>query len=156
MITTDQRPSSDFEDFPAFLPHYAALLQPLETLLSSSKAATAPFDRAPDLQRAFIGVKEALAGVIILAHPALNAPLPLSCLIVDASDVAAGAVLRQLIEGVWTSIVVFFSKKFRVTEKRYSTLGRELPSAYLAIPNFQHFLHSKQRSWLPPHSKALS
>ncbi|XP_037557598.1 uncharacterized protein LOC119434526, partial [Dermacentor silvarum] len=48
---------------------------------------------------------------------------------VDASDIAIGAVLQQLNDGTWHP-TAFFSKKLTPTERRYSTFGRELLAVY--------------------------
>ncbi len=57
----------------------------------------------------------------------------------DASDIAVGAVLQQLIDDVWCPIS-YFSKKLKPSETRYSTFDRELLAMYLAIKHFRHFI----------------
>ena len=50
------------------------------------------------------GIKDALANVTLLFHPVLNAP---TSLMTDASDLAIGAVLQQLVDGHLATAIVF-------------------------------------------------
>ena len=67
-----------------------------------------------------------------MIHPRSNAPL---ALLVDASNVGVGAVLQQRVDGNW-HLLSFFSKRLQPAEVRYSTFGRELLAAYLAVKHF--------------------
>ncbi|KAL5502776.1 hypothetical protein EMCRGX_G009597 [Ephydatia muelleri] len=90
-----------------FLPHAATLMQPLHTLLSSTKEKVQTLTWTQDAQAAFQATKEALAKASLLSYPTADAP---TCLITDASDTAVGAVLQQRVNGVWRPIS-FFSRK---------------------------------------------
>ena len=79
--------------------------------------------------KAFTDIKHALAQAILLFHPKPDAP---TCIMTDASNVAIGAVLQQLIDGQWCP-VSFFSTKLRPAETRYSTFDHELLVIYLSI-----------------------
>ena len=79
--------------------------------------------------RAFEDAKSALAGATMLTHPQCTA---LTSLTVDASDLAVGAVLQQLVHGVWQPLA-FFSKQLRPPERKYSAFDRELLALYLGI-----------------------
>ena len=59
---------------------------------------------------AFNLAKEALASAAMLAHPRADAPVAIT---VDASGVAVGAALEQLINGSWQPLA-FFSRQLRV------------------------------------------
>ena len=61
----------------------------------------------------------------------------------DASVVAVGAVLQQLVNSVWVPLASF-SKKLRSPERRYSTFDRELLALYLGICHFRYFLEGRQ------------
>ncbi|BHF84693.1 hypothetical protein SprV_0902784400 [Sparganum proliferum] len=61
---------------------------------------------------------------------------------VDASTVAAGAVLQQHLAGSTRPIAVF-SKKLLPAETCYSTFGRELLAIYLTVKHFRHFLEGR-------------
>ena len=57
------------------------------------------------------------------------------CLSVDASDLAIGATLFQLVEGLEHPIC-FYSKKLDAHQKRYSTIEKEALSLVLAVRYF--------------------
>lgn len=87
-----------------FLPHCAKLLQPLETLLCTSKGEKSTLPWPPEASIAFESVKKELANAALLVHPSSDAP---TCLMVDASDVAVGGVLQQKIANIWSPISSF-------------------------------------------------
>lgn len=60
----------------------------------------------------------------------------------DARDVAVGAALQQCVDGSWQPLA-FFSRKLTSTESNYSTFGRELLAAYMAVRHFRHFLEAR-------------
>ncbi|BHF59685.1 hypothetical protein SprV_0100264600 [Sparganum proliferum] len=72
-----------------FLPNCADLMLSLTNIISGLKG---PLELAGDTLTAFEGIKAFLADATLLTHPALEAPLSL---MVGASTVAVGAVLRQ-------------------------------------------------------------
>ena len=71
-------------------------------------------------------------------------------LMVDASDVGVGAVLQQCVDGNWQPLS-FFSKRLQPAEARYSTFGRELLAAYLAVKHFKHLLEGRVFSLYTDH-----
>ena len=60
----------------------------------------------------------------------------------DASDIAVGAVLQQLIVDQWQPIA-YYSHKISPAECRYSTYDRELLAVYLAIKHFRHYVEGR-------------
>ncbi|XP_066964234.1 uncharacterized protein [Macrobrachium rosenbergii] len=80
------------------------------------------------MQQAFTLTKAALAEATALAHQDPKGSLQLTT---DASNVACGAVLEQVING-GPQPIAFFSKKFNPAETRYSTFDRELCVMYRA------------------------
>ena len=66
-----------------------------------------------DMLKAFREAKEALIKSTLLAHPRKKAPIALTT---DASGEVVGAVLQQLVHGVWQPLA-FFSKHLRLAEK---------------------------------------
>ena len=91
------------------------------------------------LDTAFKQSKEALANATMLVHPCHEAPTSLT---VDASDVAVGAVLEQLIDGVWKPLA-FFSRQLHPPERKYSAFDRELLALCLAVHHFRYFLEAR-------------
>ena len=65
---------------------------------------------------AFRNAKNALAQATLLFQPIPDAT---TSLMTDASDIAVGAVLQQLVDGHWQP--VSFSRSLSPTERRYST-----------------------------------
>ncbi|KFD63941.1 hypothetical protein M514_14152 [Trichuris suis] len=120
------------------LPNIAEIVIPLENIVSKqngngqlrlSKAAIQAFSLA----------KQQLLKTTMLSHVREDAQLSVA---VDASDKAIGAVLQQLIDRRWQPLV-FFSKKFTIAQRHYSTFGRELLAAYLAVRHFRHWLEGR-------------
>ena len=64
---------------------------------------------------------------------------------VDASNIAVGGVLQQLVSGTWRPIA-FFSRRLQPAETRYTTFGRELLAVYLAIKHFRHMVEGRMFS----------
>ena len=60
----------------------------------------------------------------------------------DASDIAVGAVLQQLIVDQWQPIA-YYSHKLSPAECQYSTYDRELLAVYLAIKHFRHYVEGR-------------
>lgn len=84
---------------------------------------------------AFEKCKLAVENAALLAHQSHDAPL---VLMVDASDIAMGGVLQQVIsEDIMLQPLSFFSQKFTETQKRYSTYDRELLAAYSAVRHYR-------------------
>ena len=75
-----------------FVPHGAAILAPLNGMLSSDQNGASSLDWSPTTEAAFRDTKEALANASLLTHPKPDAP---TSIVTDASEVAVGAVLQQ-------------------------------------------------------------
>ena len=119
-----------------FVPSAAALMQPLYKAIDMKHKLLV---WTSELDAAFRQSKEALAKATMLVHPGHEAPTSLT---VDASDVAVGAVLEQLIDGVWKPLA-FFSRQLRPPERKYSAFDRELLALYLAVRHFRYFLEAR-------------
>ncbi|BHF73996.1 hypothetical protein SprV_0401708000 [Sparganum proliferum] len=87
-----------------FLPHSADTILPLTSLLSGSKG---PYEMSAEALAAFDKVKAALADATLLTHFSPDTPISL---MVDASNVAVGAVLQQHLTG-HTQPLPFSSRK---------------------------------------------
>ena len=86
--------------------------------------------------QAFQKAKDALVAIAFLAFPSPGKPLLLTT---DASNIAIGAVLEQVIHGQPRPLG-FFSRKLDKAERGYSTFDRELLAVHQAIRHFRHFL----------------
>jgi hypothetical protein len=92
------------------------------------------------MEAAFEAAKAALCRVMSLAHQDPSAAISLAC---DALDSHVGAVLQQWSPKGWRPLF-FHSKKLNVTQKKYSTFGRELLAVYLAVRHFRFLLEGRQ------------
>lgn len=121
-----------------FIPNSASILCPLYELLKSLKPSQQIQWTDPLLQT-FNSSKTALENAVMLQHPRINVPVALTT---DASDVAVGAALEQLVDGEWQPLA-FFSKQLRPPERKYSAFDRELLALYLAIRHFRFMLEGR-------------
>ena len=130
-----------------FIPHCAAKLTPLNTLLTAANeghkrlSPKSNFDLKwnESAELSFIESKQILANGTLLVHPDHSAPLNITC---DASDFAVGGVLQQYIDNVCPPLS-FFSKKLTPAETRYSAFDRELLAAYATNRHFRHNLEGR-------------
>jgi len=81
-------------------------------------------------------LKSALLATETLAYPYPDLPCILDT---DALDVAVGAVLSQVVNGVEKPIV-FFSRVFNGSQKNYCPTRRELLAVVLSLQHFRHYL----------------
>ena len=119
-----------------FVPSAAALMQPLYKAIDMKHKLLV---WTSELDTEFRQYKEALTKATMLVHPGHEASLSLT---VDASDVAVGVVLEQLIDGVWNPLA-FFRRQIRPPECKYSSFDRELLALYLAVRHFRYFLEAR-------------
>lgn len=123
-----------------FLPNAVKSQTKLQQLIKGNKKKdTTTLEWTSDSIDAFEKCKLELANAVMLSHPAPNAPLVLQ---VDASDIAVGAALHQVIENQLQPLG-FYSKRLTDTQKRYSTYDRELLAAYQSIKHFRHMLEGR-------------
>lgn len=97
-----------------------------EYLHDSKKNDKTPIAWTLESDEAFYSCINDISNAALLAHPKENAALILTC---DASDLAIGSTLEQMIDGHQYPLG-FFSKKLSPTEKNYSTYDRELLAIY--------------------------
>ncbi|BHF72665.1 hypothetical protein SprV_0401573400 [Sparganum proliferum] len=131
-----------------FLPHCADTILPLTSLLPDPKRS---LELSADALAAFEKVKAALANATLVTHFPPDAPISL---MIDASNVAVGAVLQQHLAG-HTQPLAFFSRKLPPAETSYNTFGREILGVFLAVKHFRHFLEDRKFTVFTDH-KPLS
>ena len=119
-----------------FLPHLAERLFPLH---EATKGKGQSIEWTEQCQTAFDAAKTALAAATLLHHPH---PTAMTNITVDASEMAVGAQLEQLLHGEWCP-VAFFSRKLSQAEKKYSAFDRELLAIYLTVKQFRHYLEGR-------------
>ena len=104
-----------------------------------------------EAEKAFNKIKQDLANVTLLSHPAPNAG---TRLVTDASDSGMGTSLKQKLCEVWKPLA-FFSKKFSPTQRVYSTYDRELTAVFEAIRYFRHFLEGQNFKVVTDHKPLI-
>ncbi len=119
-----------------FIPAATSIMQPLYSALVG-KPKELLWDAT--MISAFNRTKEALSNATMLAHPHADAPIAVTA---DASGVAVGAVLEQLVRGSWQPLA-FFSRQLRPAEKKYSAFDRELLALHLAVRHFRYFVEGR-------------
>lgn len=124
-----------------FLPNAAKVQAPLNALTTTNKKNDkTPIVWTDDSRQAFEACKTLVSNATMLAFPKPNCEISV---MVDASDVAIGAVVQQLVQQSWQPLS-FFSRKLTSAETKYSVYDRELLAAYAAIKHFKHLVEGRQ------------
>lgn len=131
-----------------FLHQAATTMAPLNDLLKGTKkTSNKPLQWSDKHDKAFNSIKQQMATLTLLTHPAPNAPTTLTT---DASSEAVGAVLQQEVDGKLVP-VAFFSRSLTPSQRNYSAFDRELLAIYEAVKHFRHFLEARQFHILTDH-----
>ena len=118
-----------------FCRNFSIVTAPLTNLLKKQ----VPFLWSIECQQAFDRVKAVLQSFPVLQAPDFEKQFKL---VIDASDLGAGAVLQQEdSEGIDHS-VCYYSKKFDEHQKRYSTIEKEALALLLALRHFDVYLNA--------------
>ena len=125
-----------------FVPHFNSIAAPLQQMTSSKRGKNSPVTWTDEAERAFIKLKEALAGAPVLQLVKPDLPFILQT---DASDQGLGAVLLQARSDNPTEVapVRYASRKLRAAEQNYSTVEKEALAAYWAIKKFEVYLYGR-------------
>lgn len=102
----------------SFCKNFSTVVAPLTNLLKGK----AKYIWSASCHQAFENVKSLLCSPPVLAAPCMDRPFKL---LVDASDVGAGAVLLQSGRGGLEHPVSFYSKKFNSFQVNYSFIEKE-------------------------------
>ena len=121
-----------------FCHNFSDVVAPLTDLLRKN----AKFQWSAKCQAAFDKVKAILSSGPVLAAPDFNKGFSLA---VDASDAGAGAVLMQADDDGVDRPVSYFSKKFSVSQRNYSTVEKETLALILALQHFDVYVGSATR-----------
>ena len=99
-------------------------------------------------EAAFLDLKSRLASPPILRPSDFTLPFALA---VDASDVAVGANLFQVVDNV-EHPVCYYSKRLNIHQQRYSTIEKEALALLLAIRNFSVYFSTHPVTLYTDHS----
>lgn len=124
-----------------FIPQAVKNQIPLQRLIvGNKKNDTSKINWTEEDIHRFEWCKNDLSKNTLLAYPASNAEISLS---VDASDIAIGAVLHQIIDGI-AQPLGFFSKKLTDAQRKYSTYDRELLAIFMGVKYFQFMVEGRK------------
>ena len=121
------------------IPAAAAILQPLNRMLSRRKYSRQTLHWNEEAEDAFSAIKTKLASATLLAFPVLGTKTQV---LVDASTSAVGRALLQVIDG-HAKPLAFFSKALNFAQVNYSVFNRELLAMYLSLRHFRYFLEGR-------------
>lgn len=120
-----------------FVKNFSAIASPLYAVTQGTKKnSNVAVNWTPELTESFNALKAGLKSCVTLAFPDPSASIEL---VTDASEVAAGAVLHQVVDGK-RSPLAFYSRKFHPNESKKSAFDRELLAIYLSLKNFNWLL----------------
>jgi len=115
-----------------FVRNFATIAEPLTRL--TRKNAT--FQWTEEAEKAFERLKTELMAASTLAFPRPDLPCILDT---DSSDVAAGGVISQVIDGQERPIA-FFSRVLNDSQRNYCPTRRELLAVIASLQHFRHYL----------------
>ena len=127
-------------NYQRFILHFNAIAAPLQQMTYSKLGKNSPVPWTDKAERAFLKLREALAGEPVLQLVKPDFPFILQT---DASDEGLGAVLQQ----AWSdnpaevAPVQYASRRICPAERTYSTIEKEALAAYWAIKKFEVFLY---------------
>ena len=128
--------------YQGFIPHFNAIAAPLQQLTSSKQAKNTPVAWTDEAERAFLKLREALAGEPVLQLVKPDIPFILQT---DASDEGLGAVLLQARSDNPAEVapVRCASRRPRPAKRNYSTVEKEALAAYWVIKKFEVHLYGR-------------
>jgi len=115
-----------------FVNDFAKIAEPLSRMTKKNTS----FTWTDETQQSFEDLKRALLDVDTLAYPTPGTPCILDT---DASDVAVGAVLSQMVDGV-DKPIGYFSRVLNGTQRNYCPTRRELLAIITSLQHFRHNL----------------
>ena len=118
-----------------FCPNFSTISEPLTQLLKKTRR----FVWSDDREKSFVKLKAILKSSPVLQAPDFYSQFKLA---VDASDVAAGAVLLQEGSDGIDHPICYFSRKFNKNQRNYSTVEKECLALILALQHFEVYVTS--------------
>ena len=116
-----------------FCRNFSSVAAPLTNLLKKNVA----FAWTDECQQSFDALKAILSDDPVLVAPKFTEPFSIQ---VDASDFAVGAVLLQTGVDSMYHPVCYFSKKFDVHQRNYSTVEKEALALIMALNHFDVYI----------------
>ena len=132
----------------AFLPHKAAVAEPLHRLLKKN----VPWAWGPRQASAFQAVKGLLVSNSVLAHFNEKLPVVLAC---DASSYGIGAVLGHLLPNGKEVPVAYYSRTLSPAERNYAQIDKEGLAIVAGVKKFHDYLYGRPFTILTDHKPLL-
>ena len=153
-VASMRRALGIFSFYRRFVRDAALLMAPLYDTI---KGSTGKQDRTPirwtnELVNSFEQVRQAFIHFTLLHFIVNDCPFELIC---DASGVAIGGVLEQIVDGERHPIA-FHSEKLKGAQLNWSTYDRELYAIYSSITAFEHLVQGTQLTLVTDHKPLLS
>lgn len=120
-----------------FIPGFAHIAKPLTSQLRG-KSKVINYETA-DFVNAFSKLKQIMSSDLLLAYPDFEKPFLLTT---DASNIAIGAVLSQLVDGKERPIA-YLSRTLSKAEENYSATAKELLAIYFSAKRFRPYLYGR-------------
>ncbi|PJE77625.1 hypothetical protein CI610_03448 [invertebrate metagenome] len=117
-----------------FVKNYAKLAAPLTNLIRKDRPRQIQW--TDDSVKAFNDLKDEMTRAPVLANPDFNEPFTIQT---DASNVAIGAVLSQVIDDEEHPIA-YISRKLLPREQNYSTVEKECLAIVWSVESFAYYI----------------
>jgi RNase H-like domain found in reverse transcriptase/Reverse transcriptase (RNA-dependent DNA polymerase) len=119
----------------SFIDNFASVASPLTDMLKKDSPNLIPW--SPIADSAFQKLRDSLIEAPILRSPDFSKTF---YVLVDSSENAVGGVLAQKDDREMLHPILFLSKKFNETERRYSSLERESLGVVIVVTKLRYFL----------------
>ena len=143
--------ASYYKRFIANFAHLALPLRRIENVFKSKMMSISSL-WGPNQERSFVALKAALSEAPVLVYPDFTKPF---IVVSDCSDVAKGATLAQMVDGVERPIL-YMSQALNDHELRYGITDKEGCAATWAIRQTRGYLRGAQVVLITDHSALLS
>ncbi|XP_060092539.1 uncharacterized protein K02A2.6-like, partial [Heteronotia binoei] len=131
----------------SFLPHKAALAEPLHRLLDKK----APWVWGKRQAAAFQAVKDVLVSNAVLHHFDEGLPVILAC---DASPYGVGAVLGHQLPDGREVPVAYYSRTLTPAERNYAQIDKEALAIVAGVRKFHEYLYGRRFTIATDHKPA--
>ncbi|XP_060106178.1 uncharacterized protein K02A2.6-like, partial [Heteronotia binoei] len=132
----------------SFLPHKAALAEPLHRLLDKK----APWVWGKRQAAAFQAVKDVLVSNAVLHHFDEGLPVILAC---DASPYGVGAVLGHQLPDGREVPVAYYSRTLTLAERNYAQIDKEALAIVAGVRKFHEYLYGRRFTIATDHKPLL-
>jgi hypothetical protein len=135
-----------------FIPQFSSVLASILYKMSQSEKKFKSRSKSDEAYESFDKLKTALTSSPLLAFPDFNLPFMIQC---DASNVAVGAVLGQIVDKKFRS-VMYGSRHLTSAESRYSTTERELLAIVWATKRFNPYIYGRKVTIVTDHEPLVT